>query len=63
MKSIRLIGVAAGLTMQLTAGAGDLILNGDFVARDRAWPPYWMPMMNGGSRMDYHRTGGTGRRF
>lgn len=62
MMLMRVTGFAVLLTAISAVGAGDLILNGDFAAKDRAWPPYWMPMMNGGSRTDYHRTGGPGGR-
>lgn len=50
--------------MSVSAAAGNLVLNSDLAAENKAYPPYWMLMINGGARMDYHRAGGPdGRGF
>ncbi len=46
------------LLASVAAGAGNLVLNGDLAAENKAYPPYWMPMIEGGARMDYHASGG-----
>ncbi len=45
-------GVSAG------AAPVNLVLNGDFSAENRNFPPYWMMLCDGGSRTDYFRSGG-----